>query len=102
MFTVGTMNAMAQYLEDRGYVKLNPRLYMKNIESDIVTGSFILVDLRRQRMSFLKINEKFLFFPYSPKIKIQERQYYNIHEFKSYLINNENIEVEFLKRKIRK
>lgn len=102
MFTVGTMNAMAQYLESRGYIKLNPRLYMKNIKSDIVTGSFILVDLRKQRMNVLKINDKFLFFPYRPKIKILEKQYCNIHEFKTYMVNNENVEVEFLKRNLKR
>ena len=98
MFTFGTMNAMAEYLESRGYVKLNPRLYMKNIKTDIVTGGFIVVDLLKHKMSFLKINEKFLFFPYKPKIKIQEKVYGDVLEFKSFLVNNENIEVEFLKR----
>ena len=102
MFTAGTMNAMAQYLVDRGYVKLNPRLYMKNINSDIVTGSFIIVDLLRHRMSVLGINEKFLFFPYRPKLSMREKVYGNIFEFKSYLMNNENIEVEFLKRNLKK
>ena len=53
MFTFGTMNAMAEYLESRGYVKLNPRLYMKNILLKKKLKKFYLINLRIEEL-FLK------------------------------------------------
>ena len=92
------MIAMSKYLTDRGYIKMNPYLYMKNVKTDIVTGGVILVDLVYRTVRVMQVEDRFLCFSKRPRVKLTERRYDTLYEFKKYIRANEITEVEFLKK----
>jgi hypothetical protein len=95
------IKAMSEYLVGRGYIKMNPYLYIKNIKTDIITGNILIVDFSRKTVSTITVNDKFcMCFNKKPTIKINEKQYNTLMEFKRYILDNEKAEVEFLKKSI--
>lgn len=94
------VKAMSKYLTDKGYIKMNPYLYMKNIKTDVVTGDIILVDFKFRIIRVMKVEDKFLCFSKKPTVKLTECHYDTLAEFKKYIKANENAEVEFLKKDI--
>lgn len=95
------IKAMSEYLVGRGYIKMNPYLYIKNIKTDVVTGNILIVDFLRNTVSTITVNDKFcICFNKKPTVKIDEKRYSTLMEFKKYILDNEKAEVEFLKKDI--
>lgn len=94
------IRALAEYLENRGFIKMNPYLYIKNIRTDTVTGGVIMVDFKRAAMSVITVEDKFLWFRKKPRIRLAEKHYGSLKEFKKYMQENERAEVDYMKCEI--
>ena len=94
------VKAMSQYLSERGYIKMNPYLYMKNIRTDVVTGDILLVDLLEETVRVMTVVDKFLFFHKRPTVILDKKHYTSISQFKSFIKANEIAEVEYIKKAI--
>ena len=92
------MIAMSKYLTERGYIKMNPYLYIKNVKTDIVTGGVIYVDLAYRTVRVMSVEDRFLCFSRRPRVRLTDCRYDTLSEFKKYIRANEASEVEFLRK----
>ena len=91
-------NMMAKYLNDNGYIKFSTFLWGKNVKTDIVTGNVIVVNLASNTITVMKLKDHFLFLKRPPKIEMVNTKYNTITEFQRYVVENERIQLEFLKK----
>lgn len=82
-------------LVNNDYIKMNSYIYLKNIKSEIITGSFILVNIRDKSCSYISLHDKFLWFNIKPKIQIEKRWYTSLEELSTIIKHNNNIEKAF-------
>lgn len=82
-------------LQKYDFIKLNAYMYLKNIKTDIVTGNFIIVDIKDKSCSYLTLHDKFLWFNIKPKITVEKKYYNTIDDLNIIIKHNNLIEKEF-------
>ena len=88
---------MINFLNNHGYIKLNTFLYAKNIKTELVTGSVILINLIEEKTTVLSVKDKFLWFSIEPKMIMTTERFYTYTGLKRIIKNNEKAQLEFLK-----
>lgn len=82
-------------LLNNDFIKMNTYLYLKNIKSNVITGNFILVDIKNKSCSYLLLQNKFLWFKTKPKISIEYKSYKTLTDLVNLIKHNNEIEKQF-------
>lgn len=88
------MNKIKKILTNNNYIKLNDYLYIKNVNSNIITGSFVLVNIKDKVSTYLSLQNKLLFFKIKPKLKVKYKYYSSIYELNNIINHNNLVEYE--------
>lgn len=75
-------------LLNNDYIKLNAYLYLKNIKSNIITGNFIIVNIKDKSCSYITLHDKFLWFNIKPTITIEKKNYSSLSELSTIIEHN--------------
>lgn len=92
------VNLLGSFLFEHGYIKFNRFLWGKNIKTELVTGSVILVDLLKSEMTMMKVKDSFLWIKTRPKVELNRIKYNTLSEFKRNVIQNEMAQMDFEKK----